>query len=91
MGWQVNLSGTLFLTGSRVDDRLKGGDLDLLLVCGSKKSSIASKYAKEKFLSELKMKIGDRRIDLTICAKTDLLDNPILMELRDKAMELASR
>ncbi len=54
----------IFLFGSRVDDSRRGGDIDLLVRSKKKKDLILS--AKIDFLTELKLEIGDQKIDLVI-------------------------
>ncbi|MEA2019549.1 MAG: nucleotidyltransferase domain-containing protein [Campylobacterota bacterium] len=54
--------GKIFLFGSRVDDSLKGGDIDLYIQTDNK--NILTK--KIKFLSQIKQMIGDQKIDVVI-------------------------
>ena len=56
----------MVLFGSRVDDSLRGGDIDLYII--PEKKLTADQLYKERiyFLSALKMKIGDQKIDLII-------------------------
>ena len=52
------------LFGSRVDDRLRGGDIDLMI-----DTDLESQSAHEgrlTFLVELKKRIGDRKIDVIV-------------------------
>ncbi len=51
----------VFLFGSRVDDRAKGGDIDLLVI-----SSRIDLMAKLDILARLHRRIGDQKIDLVI-------------------------
>ncbi len=51
------------LFGSRVDDRRRGGDIDLY-VTGVALSVEAQLDAKLRFLVKAKQRLGDRRIDL---------------------------
>jgi uncharacterized protein len=54
----------VFLFGSRVDDTKKGGDIDLYI-----ETVLSSEEALEKkidFLVDLKIKIGDRKIDVVV-------------------------
>ena len=53
---------TVSLFGSRTDDNKKGGDIDLLIK--NKDEAFLNLEAKVRFISELKMKIGDRKIDV---------------------------
>ncbi|WP_024787521.1 MULTISPECIES: nucleotidyltransferase domain-containing protein [unclassified Lebetimonas] len=57
-------NGEIYLFGSRVDDNLKGGDIDLYIV-----SSNANLEKKIEFLVYLKKLIGDRKIDVVINKK----------------------
>jgi len=56
-------SGEIFLFGSRVDDSLRGGDIDLFIQTDDKNNILEKKI---QFLSRLKSKIGDQKIDLII-------------------------
>ncbi len=53
----------VFLFGSRVNDKLKGGDIDIYIET-NKTIDVLNK--KIKMSIELKKKLGDRRIDLVI-------------------------
>jgi predicted nucleotidyltransferase len=54
----------IHLFGSRTDDSLKGGDIDLLIDC-NKDISLSEQYRlKIKFLVELKKIVGDQKIDV---------------------------
>jgi len=52
----------IFLFGSRVDDNLKGGDIDLYFILNTKPHFLD----KPRFLARLKRKIGDQKIDVVI-------------------------
>ncbi len=54
----------LYLFGSRVDNNKKGGDIDLLLELKQKFSDTYNR--KIKVLTEIKLKIGEQKIDLII-------------------------
>ena len=55
-------NGKVYLFGSRIDDAQKGGDIDLCI-----DSEVANKFQKKiKFLSALKQRIGDQKIDVII-------------------------
>jgi len=55
-------SGQIYLFGSRVDDSLKGGDIDLYIQTDNSEVLIK----KVKFLSQIKQMIGDQKIDVII-------------------------
>ena len=55
--------GEIYLFGSRVDDTLKGGDIDLFVSTPYVENSLEKKL---DFLSMLKQKIGDQKIDLIV-------------------------
>lgn len=60
--------GSIYLFGSRVDDNAKGGDIDLYVSGVDCENRLDSKI---KFLSLLKQKIGDQKIDLIISKDTN--------------------
>lgn len=55
--------GDLYLFGSRIDDTRKGGDIDLYVVT-DQQSLLGEKRI--DFLTQIKHKLGDQRIDLVI-------------------------
>jgi len=55
--------GEIYLFGSRVNDDLKGGDIDLYISNHNVANILKRKL---EFLVELKKKIGDQKIDLII-------------------------
>ena len=57
--------GTLvFLFGSRIDDEKKGGDIDLFIT--NKEKSKLTISSKIEFLTELKLLIGEQKIDVVL-------------------------
>ena len=56
----------VFLYGSRLDTNTKGGDLDLLVI-----SETLTFTDKLDILSELKEKLGDQKIDLSILSRIE--------------------
>jgi len=57
---------SLYLYGSRVDDHLKGGDIDLLLIVTDQKKLEFLLSVKHNILAAMKKAIGDQKIDLII-------------------------
>ena len=58
-------NGTLvFLFGSRIDDDKKGGDIDLFIT--NKEKSKLTISCKIEFLTELKLLIGEQKIDVVL-------------------------
>ncbi len=55
---------SLYLFGSRVDNDKKGGDIDLLVELNRNFSDMYNK--KIKVLTEIKLKIGEQKIDLIV-------------------------
>ncbi len=53
--------GTIYLFGSRVDNAKKGGDIDLYIEIEDKSNLFEKKI---KFLSKLKQKIENQKIDV---------------------------
>lgn len=56
-------TGVIYLFGSRVDDKLKGGDIDLYLDLDNSSGTLEKKI---NFLVLLKEKIGNQKIDVII-------------------------
>ena len=52
----------IFLFGSRVDDSIKGGDIDLFI----EKAKHESLQDKISFISKLKLKLGDQKNDVVV-------------------------
>jgi len=52
----------VFLFGSRVDDDIKGGDIDLFI--STNEMDLFTLETKIQFLAELKTQIGDQKIDV---------------------------
>jgi len=63
---QVFKKGDLYLFGSRVDDARKGGDIDLYIDTENHERMGEKRI---EFLSLIKRKIGDQRIDLVVARK----------------------
>ena len=53
--------GKIYLFGSRVDDNLKGGDIDLYLIPKNRENLFSKKI---KFLAKVKRELGDQKIDI---------------------------
>ena len=62
---------TVFLFGSRTDDRKKGGDIDLLIK--NNDTQLLTLISKIRFLADLKAIIGNRKIDV-------IFDNKVLRQ-----------
>jgi hypothetical protein len=66
----------LLLFGSRIDDRLRGGDIDLY-VTGYNQSVEQRLDAKLLFLTKVKQQIGEQRIDLVFAPLPDQSPLPV--------------
>ena len=60
-------SKDIYLFGSRVDDNLKGGDIDIYIQTDKKDDILKSKIV---FLREFEKEFGEQKIDLLIDNKT---------------------
>ncbi len=80
--------GELFLFGSRIDDKARGGDIDLLLLMDG--SRMAKKWRAKSHLltAALKMGLGERRIDLSIKTPADCRADPFWSQVMDNAVSL---
>lgn len=68
----------VFLFGSRVDDRKKGGDIDLIVIT-NRNSFLDRLYLKVK----LKETLGDQKIDLVL---TDGKEDPFVDMIKENAI-----
>jgi predicted nucleotidyltransferase len=66
----------LYLYGSRLDDSLKGGDIDLLLICEDVENKKLALNLKYEILTAWKKAIGDRKIDFTIKSQSEIQQDP---------------
>ena len=73
-----------FLFGSRTNDELRGGDIDLLIEADSNRQVEYSKRL--AFRSELKCQIGDQKIDVIFAMPDD--ERPIVREARREMVRL---
>ena len=63
---EVFNDGQIYLFGSRVDDRLKGGDIDLFIELDKILTTKEILDKKSKFKIKLYDKIGEQKIDVII-------------------------
>ncbi len=84
----ISEPSTLYLYGSRVDDQRRGGDIDLLLLTSQRqRNQLIQK--KHILLCDIKEKIGEQKIDLTIAKENDKDQDPFLKSILSKAIILA--
>lgn len=72
--WLGQRHGRLQLYGSRIDDTLKGGDIDLLLVVPTEEDKLAIQASKYDIIIELKTVIGEQKIDFSIIHEKELIE-----------------
>ncbi len=79
----------LYLYGSRTQDHLKGGDIDLLIVTTQAGVDLFN-HAELDLLVQIKKQpaIGQRRIDLKAVTQLDLETKTFLRVIADSLMEL---
>lgn len=73
----------VYLYGSRVNDTIKGGDIDLLVV-----SETLGFSEKISVLIEIKDSIGEQRIDLMIKRPMEVVSDPFVQSILSGAIEL---
>ena len=76
----------VFLFGSRTADNQKGGDIDLFIT-NNKKSKLTFS-AKIDFLTELKILIGDQKIDVVLDNEAAMMKKQFYQSVRKEAIEL---
>ncbi len=85
LGLLSGVTFNLYLFGSRVKDNLKGGDIDLLILC--EESSLEEiKNRKHILLNRIKKYLGERKIDLTIRGKDQ--KDPFIESIRADLVKL---
>jgi len=78
----------LRLFGSRTDEHLKGGDIDLLLLVSHSKIKNQLQAKKHLILARIKELLGDQKIDLYIAQFSDLDQDPFLQVIYPKSLVL---
>lgn len=76
----------IYLFGSRTNDTKKGGDIDLLITFKEKEQLL--RFKRLDYVIDLKNKIGERKIDLTLATLEDLSTDPFLKSTIENAIEL---
>ncbi|MEK6628219.1 MAG: nucleotidyltransferase domain-containing protein [Bdellovibrionota bacterium] len=76
----------IYLFGSRLDDSKKGGDIDLLIIFADTKN--LAKFKKLDFIVDLKKAIGERKIDVTLAALTEIPGDVFLQSILESAVQL---
>ena len=79
-------NATVLLFGSRTNDSLKGGDIDLLVQCNSIISPSEQYKLKINFLVQLKKILGDQRIDVLIEANQQ--ESPFIQTIKQEGINL---
>lgn len=82
-----SMRARLLLYGSRARDDLKGGDIDLLVVVDTPLEADKLSMKEHVLLSDIKKKIGDRKIDLVI-KSNDVIQNDPFWQLASRSAVL---
>lgn len=64
---QFGVNAVVYIFGSRVDDKKKGGDIDVYIETGIKEDLLIKKI---QFLVDVKNQIGEQKIDVVINNRT---------------------
>jgi uncharacterized protein len=84
---QFGTDARVYLFGSRVDDDLRGGDIDLLVELeGIPAHSRGAVEAKFRTLVEIQRRIGERKIDLIVAGAES--DEAIVANARRQAVRV---
>jgi predicted nucleotidyltransferase len=73
----------VWLYGSRTNEKLQGGDIDLLII-----SSIINFTRKIDLLVQLKIALGDQKIDLHITQPEEKLTDPLTVAILKNAIQM---
>jgi len=85
----VNIFGDntkVFLFGSRTSDSKRGGDIDLFITNNQKSKLTLS--AKIEFLTELKLLIGEQKIDVVLDTESTRSKKQFYNSVRKEAIKL---
>ena len=77
----------LWLFGSRVNDSSRGGDIDLMVEVDGMEADEAVR-AKLKMLKQLRLAMGDQKIDLVVRRSGSTADMPIYQVARSTGVRL---
>lgn len=84
-----SISYELFLYGSRTNDNLKGGDIDLLILTSSSGVELfETKHLEILVALKKSPPIGDRRIDIKATTKEELAVDPFLKSISAQLLKL---
>ena len=78
----------VMLFGSRIDDHLRGGDIDLLVEPPEPVSAQQAVALSTKLAARLYRLMGERRIDIVVASADVPDDRLIVVEARRHALEL---
>ena len=79
----------LYLYGSRTQDHLKGGDIDLLILTNEEGLQVFKRKHLDILVQIKKNKnVGDRRIDIKACEQKDLDSDPFLKTIKDTLVKI---
>ena len=79
----IDPSAQIFIYGSRTQDHLSGGDIDLIVISEHLKFS-----DKLTLLVDLKIHLGDQKIDLTLCSSSQSRTNPFIIQSLRGAIQI---
>ncbi len=79
---------TLELFGSRVEDHLRGGDIDLLFTFGSEAAWRAALGRKAAYLAQVKTWLGEQKIDVVMTTTRRAAGDPFVQSLGDRRVLL---
>ena len=71
------------IRATRIDDSLKGGDIDLLIECDLYGAEVQKR--KIKTITDIQLKLGDQKIDIIIISKkNNNVELPYIAEVAKK-------
>ena len=78
----------IYLYGSRTQDHLKGGDIDLLIVMPENSTVSTLRQQSHKITAALQEKLGEQRIDLSIQNKKSIQEDPFWAQCFNSAVKI---
>ncbi len=80
----LDADAQIYLYGSRLDKNLRGGDIDLFVI--SEKLEFKDKLS---ILVDIKMVLGDQKIDLSIKSEAQINQDPFFQQILATALILS--
>ena len=80
----------LELFGSRIDDRLRGGDIDILFTFERERDRLAALQGKAAYLARVKGLIGEQKLDVVMTTCERAMADAFIQSPGDRRIQLGT-